>query len=122
MADSTAKTATKKPADPTAFMGVWRSAQLVWRLMLDERVPLFPKLIIPLIVLYVLSPIDLIPEAVFLIFGTIDDIAVLFFGTQLFIHLCPPDVVMEHRRAISSGAAAGSKDYVDGSYRVVDEE
>ncbi|HZQ05240.1 MAG TPA: DUF1232 domain-containing protein [Anaerolineae bacterium] len=123
MADTTTKTATHRGADPTMLAEVWRSAQLVWRLMLDSRVPLFPKLILGLIILYVVSPLDVIPEAVFLLVGTLDDLAVLFLGTRLFIHLCPPDVVMEHRRAIAGGSTTTTKkDYVDGTYRVVDED
>ncbi len=123
MADTTSTTATNRRTDPTALLEVWRSAQLVWRLLLDPRVPLFPKLIMGLIVLYVVSPLDVIPEAVFLLVGTLDDLAILFLGTRLFIHLCPPDIVMEHRRAIAGGSTtATKKDYVDGTYRVVDED
>lgn len=122
MADSTSKTATKgKTADASVLFEVWRSMQLVWRLMLDPRVPALPKLIVPLVALYVLSPLDLVPD-VLLVLGQLDDIALLFFGTKLFINLCPPDVVMEHRHALGGGREVTSDDYVDGSYRVVDED
>jgi uncharacterized membrane protein YkvA (DUF1232 family) len=116
-----AKTTATRRADPTVLMEIWRSAQLIWRLMLDARVSLLPKLIVPLVILYVLSPLDLIPD-VLVGLGQLDDIAILFFGTKLFINLCPPDVVMEHRRALSGGTAANNKDYVDGTYRFVDED
>jgi uncharacterized membrane protein YkvA (DUF1232 family) len=123
MANSTTRTApTAKPTDPSVLFEVWRSLQLVWRLMLDPRVPAFTKLIIPLVVVYLVSPIDLIPEGFFLVFGMVDDLAVLFFGTKLFISLCPPDVVAEHRRALSGGRESDAGDYVDGTYRVVDED
>lgn len=122
MADSTTKTTTTttKTTDPSVLIEIWRSMQLVWRLMLDPRVPVLPKLIVPLVALYVLSPLDVIPD-VLLVVGQLDDIALLFFGTKLFINLCPPDVVMEHRAALGGGKIA-SDDYVDGSYRVVDED
>ena len=42
---------------------------LVFRLMLDRRVPLRLKLIIPSAVLYLISPIDLLPD-LFPILGT----------------------------------------------------
>lgn len=123
MADTTSKTATSsKTADPSVLVEMWRSMQLVWRLMLDSRVPLFPKLIVPLVALYIVSPIDLIPEALFLMLGTLDDLALLFFGTKLFINLCPPDVVMEHRAALGGGREVTADDYVDGTYRVMDED
>lgn len=122
MADSTTKTATTgKAADPSVLIEMWRSMQLVWRLMLDGRVPALPKLIVPLVALYVLSPLDVVPD-VLLVLGQLDDIALLFFGTKLFINLCPPDVVMEHRRALGGGREFTADDYVDGSYRVVDED
>lgn len=120
MADTTGKTATKVP-DPSVLMEIWRSMQLVWRLMLDPRVPFFPKLIVPLVALYVLSPLDVVPDVI-LVLGQLDDIALLFFGTKVFINLCPPDVVMEHRRALGGGSTTASADYVDGTYRVVDED
>jgi uncharacterized membrane protein YkvA (DUF1232 family) len=123
MADTTTKTvnATTKNADPSVIFEIWRSMQLVWRLMLDPRVPFLPKLIVPLVALYVLSPLDVVPD-VLLVLGQLDDIALLFFGTKLFINLCPPDVVMEHRRALGGGREFTADEYVDGSYRVVDED
>jgi uncharacterized membrane protein YkvA (DUF1232 family) len=122
MADTTTKTATtSKTPDPSVLIEIWRSMQLVWRLMADSRVPLMPKLIVPLVALYVLSPLDVVPD-VLLVLGQLDDIALLFFGTKLFINLCPPDVVMEHRRALGGGREFTSDEYVDGTYRVVDED
>ncbi len=122
MADSSTKSATtSKTPDPSVLLEIWRSMQLVWRLMLDPRVPPLPKLIVPLVALYVLSPLDVVPD-VLLVLGQLDDIALLFFGTKLFINLCPPDVVMEHRRALGGGRSVTDNDYVDGSYRVVDED
>ncbi|MBI4675001.1 MAG: DUF1232 domain-containing protein [Chloroflexi bacterium] len=123
MADSTTRTATtSKSSDPSVIFEIWRSMQLVWRLMLDERVPALTKLIVPLVALYIISPIDLIPEGLLLFVGAIDDIALLFFGTKFFIALCPPDVVEEHRRALGSGREFTDDEYVDGTYRVVDED
>lgn len=121
MADTSKTATTTKAPDPSVLMEIWRSMQLVWRLMLDERVPFFPKLVVPLVAIYILSPLDVVPD-VLLVLGQLDDIALLFFGTKLFINLCPPDVVMEHRRALGSGPEFTSDEYVDGSYRVVDED
>ena len=38
--------------------------------------------------------------------GQIDDIAVLFGGVMLFIQMCPPDVVDEHRAALAGEVKA----------------
>jgi uncharacterized membrane protein YkvA (DUF1232 family) len=104
-----------------------RNAQLTWRLLKDPRVPLPIKLIIPGVVgLYVLSPIDFMPDVLPLI-GQIDDIAVLFGGVMLFIQMCPPDVVDEHRAALAGevkapqpGAGGHAGETVDAEYRVIE--
>jgi len=102
-----------------------RNAQLVWRLLKDPRVPLPIKLIIPGVVgVYVLSPIDFMPDVLPLI-GQIDDIAVLFGGVMLFIQMCPPDVVDEHRAALAGEVKAPQTgghvgETVDAEYRVIE--
>ncbi len=97
--------------------------RLVFRLMKDSRIPTFPKLIIPAAILYALSPIDLIPDMI-LGLGQIDDIAVLVFSVSLFIEMCPPDIVAEHRRALAAQtkSAVQEEDVVEGSYRVVPDD
>jgi uncharacterized membrane protein YkvA (DUF1232 family) len=45
---------------------------------------------------YILSPIDLIPD-LFLPFGIVDDLTAFILGLQLFIMNAPPDVVEEYR-------------------------
>ena len=101
-----------------------RNAQLVWRLLKDPRVPLPIKLIIPGVVgVYLLSPIDFMPDVLPLI-GQIDDIAVLFGGVMLFIQMCPPDVVDEHRAALAGEVKAPQGGHVgetvDAEYRVIE--
>ncbi len=100
-----------------------RTLRLVWRLMQDSRVPIFPKLIIPAAILYAISPIDLVPDMI-LGLGQIDDIAVLFFSISLFIEMCPRDIVAEHRRSLAalSRSAAQEEDVVEGTCRVVPDD
>ncbi len=106
---------------PGAITQVTRTLQLVWRLMADPRVPVLPKLIVPAVIVYVVSPIDLIPDVI-PILGQADDVGVIFFGIRLFIEMCPPDIVMEHRRALEGNASSPHDEYVDASYRVVDDD
>jgi uncharacterized membrane protein YkvA (DUF1232 family) len=47
--------------------------------------------------LYVLSPIDLIPDP-FPVIGELDDIVVVTVVCRLFIYLCPREVVQVHVR------------------------
>jgi uncharacterized membrane protein YkvA (DUF1232 family) len=90
-----------------------RQARLILRLLRDRRVPIWPKLIVPATILYLVSPIDLLADPI-LGLGQIDDLAVLLIGMKLFVELCPTRVVREHLDELSS--------VINGSYRVVEEE
>lgn len=102
-----------------------RNAQLVWRLLKDPRVPLPVKLILPSVVgLYLLSPIDAMPDVLPLL-GQLDDIAVLLAGVAIFIEMCPKDIVEEHRAALLREATGGRTsvrdgETVDAEYRVIE--
>lgn len=69
--------------------------RLYWRLWRDARVPIWPKLVLVCGILYVLSPIDLIPDVLAGV-GQIDDLVVVIVACRLFVYLCPPAVVREH--------------------------
>ena len=75
--------------------------KLYWRLFKDPRVSLRAKAILVAAVLYLLSPVDLLPDFLLPLLGRLDDLAILIVGARWFISLCPPDVVQEHVRAIS---------------------
>jgi len=89
-----------------------KNARLVWRLLRDPDVSSWLKMIPPATLLYLLFPIDFLPDPI-LGLGQLDDIAVILLGVKLFIELCPQEVVRHHLREMGS---------VSGSYRVVDEE
>jgi uncharacterized membrane protein YkvA (DUF1232 family) len=102
-----------------------RTLRLVWRLLFDARVSFFPKLIIPAAIVYIVSPIDLIPDVI-LGLGQMDDVAVAFLAIRLFIELCPAAIVEEHRAAIAAESGRTNKppaeDVVEGSFRVVSDD
>ncbi len=89
-----------------------KNARLVWRLLRDPDVPTSLKIIPPATLLYLLFPIDFIPDLA-LGLGQLDDIAIILLGVKLFIELCPQEIVRRHLREMSS---------VSASYREVDEE
>ncbi len=66
--------------------------KLVLRLLMDPRVHPLIKLLPIGSVVYLFFP-DLAP-------GPIDDVAIIWLGTYLFVELCPPDVVQEHMDAL----------------------
>jgi uncharacterized membrane protein YkvA (DUF1232 family) len=90
-----------------------RQARLILRLLRDRRVPIWPKLIVPASLVYLLSPIDLLADPI-LGLGQIDDLAVIVIGMKLFVELCPTHIVREHLDDLSS--------VINGSCRVVEEE
>jgi hypothetical protein len=80
--------------DAGFFQGVARHFKLVWALIHDARVPLLTKLVPFGSFLYFIFPFD-IPTP-------IDDIGVIVLGSFLFLELCPPDLVAEHRQELES--------------------
>ncbi len=69
--------------------------QLAWNLLWDGRVPFVTKLIPILTMIYLLSPVDILPD-VALGLGQLDDLAIFLIGLRLFIDVCPPELVAEH--------------------------
>ena len=84
--------------------------KLITRLMGDRRVNFFLKAIPIGALIYLFSPIDLIPNVALPVIGVLDDAAVLWIGSTLFVELCPPDVVKEHTKALASNLDTANDD------------
>ena len=105
---------------------VWRTGRLALRLLRDPRVPTAAKLLFGGTVLYMLSPIDVVPDWL-PVLGQADDLVVLLAGLNLFLRACPKWLVEEHEDALSARRedrqpAAAARPYgstIDGSYRRV---
>ena len=101
--------------------------RLVMRLMLDRRVPLKLKLILPAAILYFISPLDLVPD-ILPALGRIDDVLVLVIALVMFLGMAPRDVVAEHLRNGRAGTGTQSKadrpdqTIIEGEYRLLDED
>jgi len=80
-------------------------ARLYWRLFRDRRVPMLPKALLVLTLVYVVSPLDVIPDFIPVI-GEMDDVVVVLSGLWLFIRLCPPEMVRETVHDIAARAKA----------------
>lgn len=106
------------------LLNLWRTGRLAWGLMRDGRVPLPAKLVIPGGLLYVLFPVDLLPDF-FLALGQLDDLTVLLLSVMLFLRLCPPEVVREHLEGRGSERGrpepqGRSGEVIDGDYRILE--
>jgi uncharacterized membrane protein YkvA (DUF1232 family) len=74
----------------------WRAkTQLAGELFRDPRVPLAVRIAMPLLVLYLVLPIDLIPDIIPVI-GQIDDLILIVLVAGLLLRAVPMDVVWGH--------------------------
>jgi uncharacterized membrane protein YkvA (DUF1232 family) len=89
-----------------------KNLRLAWRLLRDPLVPAWFKFIPLGAVVYVLLPLDLIPDWM-LGLGQLDDLGLFLLSLKLFFDLCPSELVQRHLAQMSS---------IEGSYRVVSEE
>lgn len=119
------------PYDPNAekgltFMsGLFKRLQLTWMLMGDGRVPFWTKLVMPAALLYLISPVDFIPAAIFPVVGGLDDLGVVLLGIALFIKLAPSDIVQGYMNKLEYGdddIDFDDDDVVDTTYSVMDED
>ncbi len=104
MGDNPRRSLVPKPGGGF-FQELGMNLKLIVRLIRDRRVSPLLKLLPVGSLVYLILP-DLAP-------GPIDDAAVIWLGSVLFVELCPADVVQEHRDALHS--------VVDGEFREVKE-
>ena len=123
--------------DPDLLARLIQNIGLAGRLFIDRRVSVQAKLIPVVMVLYMISPIDLVPDFL-LPFGIVDDLGAFIVGLQLFINSAPREVLNQYRGIVDKPkkraapgtqtrrASDGSPDdvplIIDGQYEVRDEE
>jgi uncharacterized membrane protein YkvA (DUF1232 family) len=96
--------------------------RLAWRLLRDPGMPWLLKLLALLPLVYIVSPLDLLPDVVLFV-GQLDDLGVLLFAAETFIRLAPARLVAHHRSSLASDrpyAPAPPRDQPEG--RVIDAE
>jgi uncharacterized membrane protein YkvA (DUF1232 family) len=122
------------PANADKHISMWSGLmdqiRLIGYLLADSKVSLLIKAIIPASLLYVISPIDFIPDVI-LGLGQLDDLGVVMLGAAMFIKMCPPELVQYYKDQLKleSGGAASPEitppidddDSIDTTYRVLDE-
>ena len=69
-------------------------ARLLWALASDPRVPPARKALLVIAGLYIVSPVDLIPDRVPFV-GALDDFAVMALAIDAFLEGLPPAVISE---------------------------
>jgi uncharacterized membrane protein YkvA (DUF1232 family) len=105
---------------PNLLRTLLAQVRLVLRLVREPRVPLLAKAVPILAAIYVVSPIDLLPD-VLPVIGQLDDVGIVLIAIELFLRLCPPAATAFHQGAIAQGRSyspmAASDDYIDAEWR-----
>ena len=108
---------------PRILPGVIRYARLIWRLIWDKRVPLVLRALVPLAIVYAISPLDLIRDRIPIV-GRFDDLIVLGLALLLLTKLAPQHVLDEYRGVPKAPDRPEDEDpskVVDGSSKLMDE-
>ena len=87
---------------PSLMGTLFAEVRLAWRLMREPRVALITKAVPALAALYVVSPLDFIPD-VLPVLGQLDDLGILILSVKLFLRVCPSAAASYHAEAITSG-------------------
>ncbi len=101
-----------------------RFARLVWRLSFDRRVPIALRLLLPIAILYAVSPLDLVKDSV-PVLGRFDDLIFIALALLLLVKLSPKEVVDEHNGVVPPSDRPEETDpdkVVDGTGRVIDDK
>lgn len=100
------------------FADIVRQIKLIFRLMGDRRVNFFLKLLPIATLAYLFSPIDFAPGLTLPVIGALDDAAIVWLGTSLFVALCPDEVVAEHLEALEKKPTPHTKgEVIEGEAR-----
>jgi uncharacterized membrane protein YkvA (DUF1232 family) len=83
---------------------------------------LWVKSVLPISLIYLISPVDFIPGALFPMVGGLDDLGVVLLGIALFVKLSPLDVVEDYQNQLEYGDLYNDSETIDTTYRVIDED
>ena len=108
---------------PSLLMMIARSGigRLIFRLMADRRVPVWSKLIIPGGLIYILSPIDFLPDII-PILGWLDDIIAIVLTLAFFLLSIPSDILREYLGGGRPPSPGDDDNVIDGSARIVEDD
>lgn len=74
----------------------WTEAYVLYLAARDSRVPFYARIAAAGFAIYILSPIDIVPDPIPLI-GIIDDFLIIPIGLVLIRSLVPDDLLLEHQ-------------------------
>jgi uncharacterized membrane protein YkvA (DUF1232 family) len=101
---------------PALLRTLFVQMRVAFRLMREPAVPLLVRLLPLLAAIYLVFPLDFIPD-VLPGLGQLDDLGVVALALELFLKLCPPRAKAFHEAALARGQRyspmPGSADIID---------
>jgi len=105
---------------PGLLRSLLAQVRLGIRLVREPRVPLMTKAVPLLAAIYLISPLDAVPDLL-PILGQIDDLGLILVALVVFLRLCPATAVAFHRAAIAHGHTyapmPAADDVIDAEWR-----
>lgn len=105
---------------PTLLQTLFAHVRLAIRLVREPRVPLLTKALPLGALLYLVSPLDLVPD-VLPFLGEIDDLSLVVVALVVFLSVCPAAATAFHRAAIAQGRRyapmPSTADFIDAEWR-----
>ena len=89
-------------ARPGLLRTLLSDVRLAFRLLREPLVPLLVKALPLAALVYVISPLDFLPD-VLPVIGQLDDLGIIIIALKVFLRLCPAPAATFHRAAISQG-------------------
>jgi uncharacterized membrane protein YkvA (DUF1232 family) len=86
--------------------------KLILRLLRDRRVSFWLKVIPIAGVVYLVVPVDIIPELPLGLVGELDDAAILGLTSYFFLELCPPEILKQHVEELTKKSRPTDSDEV----------
>jgi uncharacterized membrane protein YkvA (DUF1232 family) len=101
---------------PALLRTLFVQLRLALRLIREPGVPLLTRVIPLLAVLYLVFPLDFVPD-ILPVLGQLDDLGIIALALELFLRLCPPRAKAFHEGALARGQRfspmPGSADVID---------
>ena len=78
----------------------WRKkGRLAWELVRDSRIPFWVRVVIPALGLYLVMPVDVIPDFI-PVLGYLDDVLLVLVAVAALVRFTPRSVLADHVAAL----------------------
>ena len=101
------------------LLSLYQLPKILFRGLMSHKVSIWLKLPIILAIVYLISPLDIIPDFLRPGIGHLDDIIALIFGISIFINFLPKKILLELIKKTPKKNQEKHK-VVDGKYKIIE--